>query len=143
MRVLLINGPNLNLLGARKPEIYGTMTLAELEDRCRAWAADLGIELLCFQSNHEGAIIDRLHAAMGAADGVVINPGAYTHTSYARHDAIEAIELPAVEVHLSDIMSREEWRRVSVVAPACRASISGKGAEGYREALEFLAALPR
>jgi len=141
MRVLLINGPNLNLLGARKPEIYGTMTLAELEDRCRAWAGDLGIELLCFQSNHEGAIIDRLHAAMGNTGGVVINPGAYTHSSYALHDAIEAIELPAIEVHLSDIMSREAWRRVSVVAPACHASISGKGAEGYREALELLAAL--
>ena len=139
MRVLLVNGPNLNLLGARRPEIYGTMTLVELEDRCRAWGAGLDIELDVFQSNHEGAIIDRLHAALGHADGVVINPGAFTHYSYALHDAIEAIEIPTVEVHLSDIMSREAWRRSSVVAPACMATVYGKGADGYREALEILA----
>ncbi len=140
MRVLLVNGPNLNLLGVRRPEIYGTMTLAELERSTREWAAELGIDLETFQSNHEGAIIDRLHAARGAVDGVVINPGALTHYSYALHDAVEAIEIPTIEVHLSDITSREPWRRTSVVAPACRASIVGKGAAGYREALEILAA---
>ena len=140
MRVLVINGPNLNLLGVRRPEVYGTTTLAELEERCRAWGAGLGIEVDTFQSNHEGEIIDRLHDALGSADGVVLNPGALTHYSYALHDAIEAVALPVVEVHLSDISQREEWRARSVVSPACAASISGRGVEGYREALELLAA---
>jgi len=140
MRVLVINGPNLNLLGLRCPEVYGTTTLAELEERCRTWGAALGIEVATFQSNHEGEIIDRLHDALGTADGVVLNPGALTHYSYALHDAVEAISPPVVEVHLSDITRREEWRARSVVSPACAASISGHGIEGYREALEFLAA---
>jgi len=140
MRVLVINGPNLNLLGVRRPEVYGTTTLSELEERCRAWGAGLGIEVDTFQSNHEGEIIDRLHDALGSADGVVLNPGALAHYSYALHDAIEAVALPVVEVHLSDISQREEWRARSVVSPACAASISGHGVEGYREALELLAA---
>lgn len=140
MRVLVINGPNLNLLGVRRPEVYGTTTLAELEERCRAWGAGLGIEVETFQSNHEGEIIDRLQDALGSADGVVLNPGALTHYSYALHDAIEAVALPVVEVHLSDISQREEWRARSVVSPACAASIRGHGVEGYREALELLAA---
>jgi len=140
MRILVINGPNLNLLGVRRPEVYGTTTLPELEERCRAWGATLGIEVETFQSNHEGAIIDRLHSALGRADGVVINPGGLTPSSYALHDAIEAIALPAVEVHISDITKREEWRSHSVVAPACIDSIVGHGIEGYREALELLAA---
>ena len=140
MRVLVINGPNLNLLGVRRPEVYGTTTLAELEERCRAWGAGLGLEVDTFQSNHEGEIIDRLHDALGSADGVVLNPGALTHYSYALHDAIEAVALPVVEVHLSDISQREEWRARSVVSPACAASIRGHGVEGYREALELLAA---
>jgi 3-dehydroquinate dehydratase-2 len=139
MRVLVVNGPNLNLLGVRRPEVYGTTTLAELEESCRAWGAALGIEVETFQSNHEGAIIDRLHDALGRCDGVVLNPGALTHYSYALHDAVEAIALPVVEVHLSDIHAREEWRSRSVVSPACAASISGHGPDGYREALEWLA----
>jgi len=140
MRVLVINGPNLNLLGVRRPEVYGTTTLAELEERCRAWGAALGLEVETFQSNHEGAIIDRLHQALGRADGVVLNPGALTHYSYALHDAIEAVALPVVEVHLSDLTRREEWRARSVVSPVCVATIGGHGIEGYREALELLAA---
>jgi 3-dehydroquinate dehydratase-2 len=139
MRVLVINGPNLNLLGARRPDVYGTTTLAELEDCCHRWAEELGIEVETFQSNHEGALIDRLHDAIGRVDGVVINPGALTHSSYCLHDAIEAIALPTVEVHLSDITRRESWRRTSVVAPACVATIAGRGADGYREALALLA----
>ena len=139
MRVLVINGPNLNLLGVRRPEVYGTTTLAELEERCRAWGAALGIQVETFQSNHEGDLIDRLHAALGAADGVVLNPGALAHYSYGLHDAVEAVALPVVEVHLTDITRREEWRARSVVSPACSATISGHGAEGYREALELLA----
>jgi 3-dehydroquinate dehydratase-2 len=140
VRVLILSGPNLNLLGSRDPAVYGTMTLAELEDACRRWGAGLGIEVEAFQSNHEGALIDRIHAAVGAVDGIVFNPGALTHSSYALHDAIEAVPVPVVEVHLSDISRREEWRRISVVRPVCIASIAGKGAEGYREALELLAA---
>lgn len=140
MRLLVINGPNLNLLGARRPEVYGTTTLGELDDMCRRWGAELGCEVTTFQSNHEGAIIDRLHDAIGACDGVVINPGALSHYSYALHDAIEATGLPAIEVHISDVTRREPWRAHSVVAPACRSSISGLGVAGYRRALEMLAA---
>jgi len=139
MRVLIVNGPNLNLLGARRPEVYGTTTLAEVEELCRTWGAALGIEVETFQSNHEGAIVDRLHDAIGSVDGVVINPGALTHSSYVLHDAIEAIALPTVEVHLSDITARESWRAHSVVVAACAASIVGHGVDGYRAALEFLA----
>ncbi len=139
MRILIINGPHLNLLGVRRPEVYGAATLAELEERCRDWGAALGLEVETFQSNHEGAIIDRLHDALGRCDGVVLNPGALAHYSYGLHDAVEAVALPVVEVHLTDIARREEWRARSVISPACRATISGHGAEGYREALELLA----
>ncbi|MBN2114699.1 MAG: type II 3-dehydroquinate dehydratase [Acidimicrobiia bacterium] len=139
MRILVVNGPNLNLLGERRPEIYGTATLAELEQSCRQWGAALGLEVETFQSNHEGAIIDRLHDARGRCDAVVLNPGALAHYSYALHDAVEAIALPVVEVHLSDITAREEWRARSVVSPACAATITGRGADGYREALALLA----
>jgi 3-dehydroquinate dehydratase type II len=137
-RVLVINGPNLNLLGTREPEIYGSTTLAELEDRVVAWAADLGIGVETFQSNHEGAIIDRLHAAIGHVDGVVINGGALSHTSYAIHDAIVATDLPTVEVHISNIHAREPWRQASVTAPACVYQIFGRGLGGYRDGLAHL-----
>ncbi|MDH3307320.1 MAG: type II 3-dehydroquinate dehydratase [Acidimicrobiia bacterium] len=140
-RLLVINGPNLNLLGTRQPEVYGTTTLAELEDLCTTWAATAGFEIDTFQSNHEGALIDRLHAARTTADAVIINAGAYTHTSYALHDAILAIELPTVEVHISNVAEREPWRALSVIGPACERQIYGRGVEGYRWAVEHLAAL--
>lgn len=138
MRVLVVNGPNLNLLGTRRPDIYGEATLAELEHLCREWGREMGITVETFQSNHEGDLIDRLHTSIGIADGVILNPGAYGHTSYPLHDAIEAIGLPVVEVHISDIEAREPWRAESVIRPACIAAIWGKGLEGYREALEVL-----
>ena len=139
MRVLVVNGPNLNLLGIRRPEVYGEATLGELEDSCRRWGRDLGFTVDTFQSNHEGAIIDRLHDAIGSANGVVINPGALTHYSYALHDAIEAVGLPVVEVHLSDVTAREQWRANSVISAVCVTTISGEGVDGYRRALEYLA----
>lgn len=139
MRVLVVNGPNLNLLGTRRPEIYGPTTLGDLEESCHAWGAALGVTVDTFQSNHEGALIDRLHEAIGRYDGVIINPGALTHYSYALHDAIEAIGLPTVEVHLTDITAREDWRAHSVVTPICAATITGEGTDGYRRALELLA----
>jgi 3-dehydroquinate dehydratase-2 len=138
-RYLIINGPNLNLLGERQPEIYGDTTLEELESLCRQWAQAAGHSADTFQSNHEGAIIDRIHDAAGRVDGIVINPGALTHYSYAIHDAIEAVAVPTIEVHISDIESREEWRRLSVVRPACIGAISGHGIKGYKAAMEMLA----
>lgn len=139
MRVLIVNGPNLNLLGTRRPDVYGEATLGDLEARCRQWGVASGLSVEVFQSNHEGEIIDRLHEAIGTADGVVINPGALTHYSYALHDAIEAIGIPTVEVHISDITARQPWRAHSVVSDACIATISGHGLDGYRLALEHLA----
>jgi len=138
MNIVLISGPNLNLLGTRQPEIYGDSTLADIESACVSWAAEAGATLDAYQSNHEGDIIDRLHRAKDEADGVVINPGAYSHYSYAIRDAIEAIEIPTVEVHLSDITAREEWRRHSVVAEVCAKTIYGRGVDGYRDAIRFL-----
>lgn len=137
--VLVIHGPNLNLLGTREPAIYGTTTLGELDELCVGWGADLGLAVSTFQSNHEGAIIDRIQAAGGASDGIVINAGALTHYSYAIYDALVAVALPSVEVHISDIHAREEWRRRSVIQPACLAQISGQGIDGYRQALALLA----
>ena len=131
-RILVINGPNLNLLGTRDPGTYGSGTLDDLVASCRSWGEDLGLEIRSFQSNHEGAIIDGLHDARDAFDGVVINPGAYAHTSYAIRDAIDAIDIPVVEVHISNIEEREAWRHVSVTAPACVGAIYGRGVEGYR-----------
>lgn len=141
MRILVVHGPNLNLLGRREPDVYGRLTLPEIDERIRAHAAHWGIEVETFQSNHEGALVDRLHAAVLAeprCDALVINPGALTHTSYALRDAIAAVALPAVEVHLSHVQAREEFRRVSVVAPVCRGLISGLGARGYLLAIDAL-----
>lgn len=135
MRVLVLNGPNLNLLGIRDPTVYGETTLAELEDRCRAWGRELGCEIETAQSNHEGTLIDLLHGAIGRYHGIVINPGALTHYSYALRDAIEAIGLPTAEVHISDIAAREEWRARSVIADVCAVTIAGEGVDGYRQAL--------
>ncbi|MDH3607214.1 MAG: type II 3-dehydroquinate dehydratase [Acidimicrobiia bacterium] len=136
--VLLLNGPNLNLLGSREPEIYGTTTLPELEAMVVEWGRGLGIAVASFQSNHEGALLDRIHQAAGEVDGLVINAGALTHYSYALYDALVAVGLPTVEVHISDIHAREEWRQKSVIQPACLAQITGEGLDGYRRALEIL-----
>ena len=138
MNILLLNGPNLNLLGEREPGIYGKTTLAELEEMVTARAKKLGHDVRAVQSNHEGALIDELHQQRRWADGVIFNPGAYTHTSYALRDAIVATGLRVVEVHLSDIAKREAWRRVSVIEEVCAHRIVGKGAAGYLEALEWL-----
>ncbi len=137
-RVLVLDGPNLNLLGERSPHIYGRQTLAEVRALLAEHARTRGVELEFFQSNHEGALIDRLHEARHRVQGVVINPGALTHYSYALRDAIEAVGLPAVEVHLSDLHAREEFRRISVIAPVCIAQVSGRGAQSYLEGLDRL-----
>ncbi|WP_251212778.1 type II 3-dehydroquinate dehydratase [Adlercreutzia murintestinalis] len=137
-RILLMNGPNLNMLGIREPGIYGTDSLASIEREFCEHAAARGAMAECFQSNHEGALIDRLHAAHGRFDGIVYNPGAHTHYSYALRDAVAAIDVPVVEVHISDITSREEFRRVSVIEPECVAQISGRGRQGYLDALDLL-----
>lgn len=138
MKFLVINGPNLNLLGQREPDIYGRQDYAALCRMVEEHAAAHGSTAECYQSNHEGAIIDVIQAAQGVYDGIVINPGAYTHYSYAIHDALKAVTVPAVEVHISDIHSREEFRRVSVTAPACVGQISGQGFAGYTMAMDLL-----
>ncbi len=137
-RILVINGPNLNLLGVREPGIYGTDTLNALCDTVREAARQKDARVDFFQSNHEGALIDELHAAMGVYDGVILNAGAYTHYSYALRDAIASVKLPVVEVHLSDIHAREPFRRVSVIQPVCVAQISGLGVGSYLKALDIL-----
>jgi 3-dehydroquinate dehydratase II len=135
MRVLVIHGPNLNLLGEREPEIYGTQNLADIDSALETLARELQIEVRCVQHNSEGAIIDELHGARSAYDAVVINPGAYSHYSYAIADAVSSIRTPVVEVHLSNIAAREEFRRTSVIAAACTGSIAGFGAQSYELAL--------
>lgn len=138
MRVFVLNGPNLNLLGNRQPEIYGSRTLADINDIILAEAAEIGVEVRSEQFNGEGQIVDALHAAREAYDGVLLNPGAYAHYSYAIADAVAAIEVPVVEVHLSNLSGREDFRRVSVTARACRGMISGFGAVSYVLALRAL-----
>lgn len=138
MRVLILNGPNLNLLGTRQPEVYGATTLADIEAMCRTHAPDSALSFV--QSNHEGAMIDAIHAAKGTQDGIVLNAGAYTHTSIALHDALASIELPCVEVHLSNIHARETFRHQSYIAPVALGQIAGFGAQGYLFALDALAA---
>ena len=137
-RILVLHGPNLNLLGEREPEIYGRMTLKEVNEKIREFAAERGAEVRIFQSNHEGTLIDLIHEHRHWADGIVINPGALTHYSYALRDAIAAVGIPAVEVHLSDIGSREPFRRISVIRDVCIAQISGKGHRSYLEGIERL-----
>jgi 3-dehydroquinate dehydratase-2 len=138
VNILVLHGPNLNLLGEREPEVYGTMTLAQLNAKLKAHAKKQKAAVKIFQSNHEGALIDLIHEHRKWAKGLVFNPGAYSHYSYALRDAVSAGRIPAIEVHLSDISKREEFRRVSVIAPVCLAQISGKGAGSYLEALDRL-----
>lgn len=138
MRALVLNGPNLNLLGTRRPETYGDTSLDELEQMAVDWGEQLSIEVACFQSNGEGELIDRIHDARHDVDAIVFNPGAYTHTSYALHDALEAVEIPTVETHISNVMEREAWRAVSVISPACVHRVYGRGIDGYRWALRHL-----
>ena len=136
--LVVVNGPNLNLLGTREPDVYGTTTLSELDARVVAWGTELGLVVDTFQSNHEGELIDRLHRAGEDADGVVLNAGALTHYSYALHDAIAAIGVPTVEVHISNVKARQPWRAHSVIEPACAYSIYGRGIPGYRDAMRHL-----
>ena len=139
-KILVINGPNLNFLGIREKSIYGTQDYAALVEMIQAHAGELGVAAECWQSNHEGAIIDRLQAAYFEENliGVVINPGAYTHYSYAIHDALRSVFVPKVEIHISDINTREEFRKTSVTAPACDHQIVGHGLPGYLEAMDYI-----
>jgi 3-dehydroquinate dehydratase-2 len=138
-RLLLVNGPNLNLLGTRQPEIYGATTLAQIEQAVRALAAELGFDVRAVQSNHEGELIDAIHAARADCAGIVINPAAFTHTSVAIADALTAVELPVVEVHLSNIHKREPFRHHSYVSPVAEMVVAGAGPLGYELAVRFLA----
>ncbi len=138
MKILIINGPNLNMLGIREPEIYGSGTLGDLEEYVKSECDKIQIETEFFQSNHEGDLVDRIQEAYGEFDGIVINAGAYTHYSIAILDALKAVSIPAVEVHVSDINNREPFRKVSVIRGACVACVTGKGFEGYVEAVRIL-----
>lgn len=140
-KILLLNGPNLNLLGEREPAIYGTATLEQVAARAAALAQSLGLELRHLQSNHEGALIDALHDARAWASGIILNAGAYTHTSIALRDAIQAVQLPVIEVHLSNIHAREPFRHTSLIAPVCVGQITGFGAESYLLAVQAMAFL--
>lgn len=137
MRIAVLNGVNLDVLGKRDPAQYGGVGLSELETRIYGWASELGVTATCRQTNSEGEYVDWIHDAYTWADGVVVNPGAWTHYSWAIHDALEPLQVPIVEVHLSDVEHREDWRQFSVIADLAARRIVGKGADGYREALEF------
>ncbi|MFI3313298.1 MAG: type II 3-dehydroquinate dehydratase [Eubacteriales bacterium] len=137
MKILVINGPNLNLLGIREPGIYGAMNYEGLCAMVTEKGAELGAEVTCFQSNHEGAIIDAIHGAMGVYDGIVMNPGAFTHYSYAILDALKSAKVPTIEVHISNVHQREEFRHKSVTAPACVGQICGLGTFGYVLAIQY------
>jgi len=137
-KLLLLNGPNLNMLGRRDPKQYGTFTLADVEEKTRRFAADLGYALDCFQSNHEGDLVDRIQQAIGQYAGILLNAGALTHYSYALRDAIELCGLPVMEIHISDIHKREAFRQISVIHPVCCGQIAGFGLDSYRLATEQL-----
>jgi 3-dehydroquinate dehydratase-2 len=137
-RIEVMNGVNLDQLGNRDPDLYGTLTLPELEAMVEQQGRSLGLEVSCFQSNHEGAFVEHLHGLRGATDGLILNPGAWTHYAWALRDALEIAAVPAVEVHLSDPLAREPWRHQSVIGELCFASVRGRGPEGYGEALALL-----
>lgn len=137
-RVEVLHGVNLDMLGNRPSQHYGTLTLSELEYKIEGFADELGLEVSCFQTNHEGEFVERLHRARELADGLIINPGAWTHYSWAICDALEISAMPAVEVHLSDLAAREEWRQLSVIREQCFLTVSGEGPDGYRTALTAL-----
>lgn len=138
-KILVINGPNINMLGVREPDIYGKKTYSDLVAFIQDAAKELNLEVKCFQSNHEGAIVDEIQQALGSFDGIVINPAAYTHTSVAILDALKAVGLPAVEVHISDVTKRESFRQISFAGMACVQHYVGFGFDGYKMALQFLA----
>lgn len=140
MKILVINGPNLNMLGIREPDVYGRETYESLVEKIRTYCDNKGIEVQFMQSNHEGALVDAIQGAFGRMDGIVINPGAYTHTSIAILDAVKAINLPTVEVHISDLSKREAFRQVSYIRAACIKTIAGRGTDGYLEAIDCLEA---
>ena len=139
MKLLVINGPNLNMLGLREPDLYGKGTYADLENNIRAWAQELGVDVEIFQSNHEGVLVDKIQAAYGQVDAMVLNPAAYTHTSIAILDALKAVRIPSAEVHLTDIARRESFRHVSYAGMACEAHFIGLGFEGYHQAMIYMA----
>ncbi len=138
MKILVINGPNLNMLGIREPDHYGKKTYADLVSDINDHCAKRGVEVEVFQSNHEGALVDKIQDAYGKVDGIVINPAAYTHTSVAILDALKSVSIPAVEVHISKVEEREDFRQVSYVRLACTKTITGHGTDGYLEAIDFL-----
>lgn len=138
MNILVINGPNINMLGIREPGIYGKQNFQELLSLLQEWAAEYDVAIEQYQSNHEGALVDKIQWAYGKIDGIVINPAAYTHTSVAILDALKAVGIPAVEVHISDVAAREDFRRISYAGMACVKTIKGQGLDGYRQAIEFL-----
>ena len=138
MNILVINGPNLNMLGVREPELYGRETYGDLIDKIRRRAGETGTEVAFFQSNHEGDLVDAIQQAYGVRDGIILNPGAYTHTSVALLDALKTVGIRTVEVHITDVDSREEFRKISYVRAACEKTISGHGTDGYLEAMDYL-----
>ena len=138
MKILVINGPNINMLGIREPEIYGNQNYKTLISDINKWAEELDCQVECFQSNHEGVIVDKIQEAYDNFDGIVINPAAYTHTSIAILDALKAVAIPAVEVHISDVTKREDFRQISYAGMACEEHIIGKGFDGYKMAMEYL-----
>lgn len=138
MKLLVVNGPNLNMLGVREPDVYGKATYEDLIAMLREEAKKMDVEIAFFQSNHEGALVDRIQQAYGMVDGIILNPAAYTHTSIALLDALKAVGIPTVEVHISDLAKREDFRQISFVREACKKTITGKGFAGYVEAMKFL-----
>ncbi len=137
MKLLILNGPNINMLGIREPDIYGKQSYAALIDYVKAICTSHGIDCECYQSNHEGALVDKIQEAYGVFDGIVFNPAAYTHTSVAIHDALLAVGIPTVEVHLTDTTSREDYRKVNFITPCCVATCQGHGFESYKMAIEY------